>query len=198
MDSNEEHTPIFRDKMPAYDEASFLSLMSIYLSEWMHQDTILWNHAFAYFAFTFAVTVFPVACPWNLDKKVLAVLPLKLFPSVGIVLAFMLLFVMLGYWRRMRKSTTKYRDMIEMLDKSVREEKLHPQVMDVREDEQGKKVISFHKQRCKETPKRKGRIVDCVLGCNLTLFIAAIMFLVLLIAAIIVLRRIDGIIAALS
>lgn len=168
MDNKTEGKSIFKNSTTTYNEESFLSLMNIYQNEWTHQDTVLWNHAFAYFVFIFTIIVFPIICPWQIKPEVILVFPMRLFPWVGIALAFALLFVMLGYKARMECSAGKYREMIKMLDDTIKEKEL-----------QSKNGEAVYKDR--------------ILGTNLTRVIAIVMFLVLIITACFVLYYIPQI-----
>lgn len=198
MGKDSEKKSIYDAKSNNYDEESYLTLLSIYLTEWTHQDGVLWNHVFAYFVFSFAVIVFPVVCPWNMDPCIIEILPLRLFPIVGIVLAFALLFVMLGYKARMECSAGKYRDLIRSLDEDVRESELRPKEDSKRcpLDEKDKMRCPFYiKYKARKTLKEKWRYI---LGTNLTRFIAIIMFVILVSSAFVVLHYIPQIKEALT
>jgi len=144
-----------------------LHLMELYLSEWEHRDSSLWKQAFAYFIFSFAVTVFPFVSPWNLCEQLVPYLPKWIFPLVGMVLSVVFGFVIFGYVRRFRRTGEAYRNMIKNLPERYRI-----------------KFLRNHNS-LKETPK--GEKWDYILGKNMSAVITVTMFSVLFFFALLVL-----------
>lgn len=141
-----------------------LRLMELYLSEWEHRDNMLWKQAFTYFIFTFAIAVFPFACPWIMKdesiNEIMAQIPQWLFPAVGMGLSLIFIFIMLGYARRLKFAGNIYRAIIQMLPKELQEERLQKQ------------------KSLKETPKDEKW--NYILGISMASFITVIMFGILL------------------
>ena len=144
----------------------FLHLMEIYLSEWEHRDSSLWKQAFAYFIFSFAITIFPFVSPWNHCEKLIVFLPKWIFPIIGMILSMVFGFVMLGYVRRFGYIGEVYRKMIKELPRDYQFKSLQT------------------KTSLKETPR--GAKLDYILGRNMSVIVKSVMFLTLFFVALIV------------
>ena len=74
------------------DTQELLTLMSIYLDEWKHRDSILWKQTFTFFWATLIVMLLPFAAKYlqiNIPDK----LPQFLFPLIGIIMSFLFIII---------------------------------------------------------------------------------------------------------
>lgn len=90
-----------------------ISLMSIYLNEWEHRDSLLWSQVFKLFYANLIVIILP-----NITAFLGISLPAinsKVFSAVGIVIAFVFLYIGLGYAKRLNASSATYANVMKLL-----------------------------------------------------------------------------------
>lgn len=95
-----------------------LALMNVYLTEWMHRDEILWKQVFKFFYATLVVLFLPNLAGFlglSLPK-----LPAVLFPIIAFFLAFVFLYVSIGYTKRLEAIGKTYKRIMEFLPEELR------------------------------------------------------------------------------
>ncbi len=90
-----------------------ISLMSIYLSEWEHRDTMLWHQVFKIFYANLIVIIIPNIAAFLGIK--LPPINNQIFPIVGILMAFVFLYIGLGYAQRLKASSKSYEKVMQQL-----------------------------------------------------------------------------------
>ena len=91
-----------------------ISLMAVYLDEWKHRDSLLWSQTFKLFYANLIIITLPYIADFlgislpQIDNKV--------FSIVGIIIAFVFLYISLGYSKRLNASSKTYAKMIKMLE----------------------------------------------------------------------------------
>lgn len=100
----------------------FFRLLSQYYDELKHRDTMFWKQVFAYFYATLICSVLPVIKPFEL--KIPEPMPKNIFPILGIAMAVCFFFVSMAYAKRLKSIGKRYQEMLDMLPKKVRREKV--------------------------------------------------------------------------
>ena len=90
-----------------------ISLMDIYLDEWKHRDSLLWSQVFKLFYANLIVIILPHLANY-LDIS-LPPINGKLFSIIGILLAFVFLYIALGYAKRLNASSQTYTNVMKLL-----------------------------------------------------------------------------------
>lgn len=94
-----------------------LQLISIYLSEWDHRSTMLWNQVFKYFYATLIIIFLP-----NLSSRLgidLPDFPKELFTIAAILLSCIFLYVSIGCAKRAEAIGNTYQRLVELLPKEL-------------------------------------------------------------------------------
>ena len=125
--SNKEETTIkcFNefDSIAETEELSneiLLKAMSVYITEFIHRDKHMWNQNYRFFFASLVVMFLP-----NLTKKLGFEIPGVfsnvnwIFPTLGMVLALVFLYVALGLAKRFKAISKTYCNIIDMLPKSL-------------------------------------------------------------------------------
>ncbi len=102
-----------KQKHQKLNKDQIITLMEIYLSEWQHRDSMLWQQVFKYFYVTLIVIILP-----NIAEFLKIALPpinKKLFPIIGIFMAVMFLYVGIGYALRLKAIGLTYTRMMQLL-----------------------------------------------------------------------------------
>ena len=100
-------------ELDKFNPSDVISLMDIYLNEWMHRDELLWTQAFKYFYATLVVLFLPnIASFLRID---LPNIPVVLFPIIALVLSAVFLYVTIGYCKRLEASGMTYQKIINYL-----------------------------------------------------------------------------------
>ena len=92
-----------------------ITLMSIYLDEWKHRDSLLWSQVFKLFYAILIVIILPYVA--NFLGVSLPPINNKIFPIIGIVLAFVFLYIGIGYAKRLNASSKTYINIMRLLGK---------------------------------------------------------------------------------
>lgn len=98
-----------KQKHQKLNKDQIIALMEIYLSEWQHRDSMLWQQVFKYFYVTLIVIILP-----NIAEFLKIALPpinKKLFPIIGIFI----LYVGIGYALRLKAIGLTYTRMMQLL-----------------------------------------------------------------------------------
>ena len=96
-----------------------IELMNIYLSEWIHRDQLMWTQVFKLFYAALIVTILPNAASYIGIS--FPGINIKVFPIIGIVMAFVFLYIGLGYACRLRASSRTYENMMHLLGNNAYE-----------------------------------------------------------------------------
>lgn len=96
---------------PDYDTT--ISLLNVYLAEWIHRDQIIWSQIFKFFYAILIIILLPnLALHFEL---VLPNLPIWIFRIIGLFLSFLFLYISLGYAIRLHAIGDTYRDIMKTL-----------------------------------------------------------------------------------
>jgi hypothetical protein len=113
-----EEPPILDKK---YD--SLVLLIGVYLDEWMHRDTLLWQQVFKHFYATLIITLLPNASIGQFQLQ-LPDLSSFVFRIVGLLMSFFFLYVSIGYSKRLEATSNTIRDLIAKLPSEFQRMKL--------------------------------------------------------------------------
>ena len=92
---------------------NLLTLMSIYIEEWKHRDSMLWKQVFTYFFAILVVMIIPFA---NINGFSLGdTVPKYIFPIIGILLNFIYALVCYNYAARLSAVGDIYSHIISVL-----------------------------------------------------------------------------------
>jgi hypothetical protein len=94
------------------ETGELLSLLEIYLSEFIHRNTLLWSQVHKLFYATLIVSLLPNVP--NLIEFDIS-LPILAIRVLGIFMSLLFLYVSLGYAKRLEATTKTYNLMIEKL-----------------------------------------------------------------------------------
>lgn len=109
------------------DYDTTISLLNIYIAEWIHRDQIIWSQIFKFFYAILIIILLPnLALHFDLT---LPNLPIFIFRIIGLLLSFVFLYISLGYAIRLQAISDTYKDIIETLPvkyqrKSIKDIKL--------------------------------------------------------------------------
>lgn len=95
-----------------------ISLLNVYLTEWIQRDQILWAQLFKFFYAILIIILLP-----NLARHfdlALPNLPIFIFRLIGLLFSLLFLYVSLGYAIRLQAISDTYRDIINTLPKEYR------------------------------------------------------------------------------
>ena len=95
-----------------------LTLMNIYLSEWIHRDSMFYKEIFTYFFASLVVMILPFADIWGL--RLSPTLPAWLFPIAGILMAIIFLIISCGSIVRISALSDPYQLLINKLPEECR------------------------------------------------------------------------------
>lgn len=105
-------------KLGEKETEHLLQLISIYLSEWDHRATALWNQVFKYFYATLIVLFLPnLANHLNIDLPDISI---KIFPITAFLLSWVFLFVSIGCAKRAKDIGNKYKNLVALLPEKFR------------------------------------------------------------------------------
>lgn len=105
-------------KLAEIEIEHLLQLISIYISEWDHRATALWNQVFKYFYATLIVLFLPnMANHFEID---LSEFPKRIFPVAALLLSFAFLLVSLGCAKRAKNIGDTYKKLTELLPEEFR------------------------------------------------------------------------------
>ena len=97
----------------SYSLNHLISLMSVYLSEWVSRCELLWSHIFKFFYATLIVLFLPnIAGFIQID---LSAIPSVTFPVIAVVMSLVFLYVALGDGKRLEAISKTYQNMINLL-----------------------------------------------------------------------------------
>lgn len=92
-----------------------IALMNVYLNEWIHRDELFWKQCFKFFYANLIVIVLPnIAQFLQIDLPNIST---KFFPIVGIIIAFVFLYVEIGYLVRVKAISDTYVELMSFLGK---------------------------------------------------------------------------------
>lgn len=95
------------------DYDTTISLLNVYLAEWIQRDQIIWSQIFKFFYAILIIILLPnLALHFDL---VLPNLPILIFRIIGLFLSFLFLYISLGYAVRLHAISDTYRDIIKTL-----------------------------------------------------------------------------------
>ncbi len=95
------------------DYDTTISLLNLYLAEWIQRDQITWSQIFKIFYAILIIILLPnLALHFNLE---LPNLPILIFRIIGLFLSFIFLYISLGYAMRLQAISDTYRDIIKKL-----------------------------------------------------------------------------------
>ncbi|GEM_PF-2673055 len=100
-----------------------VSLMSVYLSEWEHRDTLFWSQIFKLF-YGCAIISFVPNLSGYLNLSIPRYVHSIVFPVIGIIFSLFSLYVTFGYASRLKASGDTYRKLMSELPKEFRQEKV--------------------------------------------------------------------------
>lgn len=93
------------------DYDTTISLLNVYLAEWIQRDQIIWSQIFKFFYAILIIILLPnLALHFNL---VLPNLPIFIFRVIGLFLSLIFLYISLGYAIRLQAISDTYRDIIK-------------------------------------------------------------------------------------
>ncbi len=97
-----------------------LNAMNIYLTEYIHRDTLMWKHNFTFFVCTLLVILLPnlldyfeMTLPPILDKRP------EIFPFVGILMSFVFFIRAINLGKRFQAISLTYNDLIRQLPENL-------------------------------------------------------------------------------
>ena len=100
------------------DYDTTISLLNVYLAEWIQRDQLIWSQIFKYFYANLIIILLPnLALHFDL---VLPNLPIFIFRIIGFCFSFIFLYISLGYTIRLQAISDTYRDIIQTLPKEYR------------------------------------------------------------------------------
>ena len=112
----------FEKEYPIENTDQLIELISTYLSEWQHRDSMLWKQIFTYFFASLIVMILPFA---NISGFSLAgVVPDWIFPAVGTLMSLAFFVIGKGYAVRLTAIGIVYDRLIHKLPKDFRRIKL--------------------------------------------------------------------------
>lgn len=91
-----------------------VSLMSVYLSEWKHRDSLFWSQIFKLFYGSVIISFVPNLSD-HLGFKIPTYIHSLIFPVIGIVFSLFSLYVAYGYACRLKASGDTYRKLMHEL-----------------------------------------------------------------------------------
>lgn len=95
------------------DYDTTISLLNVYLAEWIHRDQIIWSQTFKFFYAILIIILLPnLALHFDLA---LPNLPIFIFRIIGLFLSLLFLYISLGYAIRLQAISDTYRDIIKTL-----------------------------------------------------------------------------------
>ena len=106
------------NRLKELNENEIISLMDVYLSEWMHRDELLWKQVFALFYANLIVMLLPYMA--DLIHMTLPINNNNVFHMIGIFMALVSMYIGIGYAVRLRASSLSYERLMEALDKKYR------------------------------------------------------------------------------
>lgn len=96
------------------DYDTTISLLNIYLSEWIQRDQIIWSQIFKFFYAILIIILLPNLA-LHFDLVLPNNLPILVFRLIGFFLSFIFLYISLGYAIRLQAISDTYRDIIKTL-----------------------------------------------------------------------------------
>lgn len=100
-----------------------LELINIYLSEWMHRDSMLWKQIFTYFFATLIVMILPFT---NIvELTISGFVPDWIFPTIGLLMSLAFFIIGKGYAVRLTAIGTIYDTLIHKLPEDFRRIRLN-------------------------------------------------------------------------
>ncbi len=143
-------------KLEDFSVDDVLCLLNIYLSEWEHRDELLWKQVFKYFYVIVIVLFLPnIASFLQIE---LPKFPKVIFPLAALILAFVFLYVSIGYAKRLEASGETYQNLLNLLPKELQ-----------------RISLSDSKIKCGKFFARRMSVVICTLMFFLLLFLALVM-----------------------
>ena len=106
-----------RDKL---NNTELISLMQVYLAEWIHRDEYFWIKTHKYFYVTLLIILLPSLTEWiKIDLPTDMVD--KVFPIIGIIMAVIFIYFTITSGKKSNLASDAYRALINMLPKEYRE-----------------------------------------------------------------------------
>ena len=102
------------NKSKQLTDDQIISLMSVYLDEWEHRNNLLWSQVFKMFYANLVVIILPYIT--NFLGVSLPEVNAKLFPTIGMILAPVFLYIGLGYAKRQQASSMTYVKVMKQLE----------------------------------------------------------------------------------
>ena len=97
---------------------TIISLLNIYLTEWIHRDKILWSQVFKLFYAILIIILLPNISEYL--KISLPSIPTILFRILGLLFSFVFLYICLGYLKRLEAIGNSYQNLINKLPPEYR------------------------------------------------------------------------------
>lgn len=95
-----------------------ISLLNVYLSEWIHRDKELWSKALKLYYAILVIILFPNIT--NFFNVILPSLPAIIFRIIGLFLSLLFLYVTFGYAIRFQAIAETYQSIINELPEKYR------------------------------------------------------------------------------
>lgn len=123
--AKEQIKPAIKTTQPTYNTDSIISLMNIYLQEFIHRDKHMWSQNYRFFFASLTIMLLP-----NLTERLGIAIPqffssyVWLFPLMGIIIAIVFLYVSLGLAKRFQASSQTYNKIIKLLPEELQRESI--------------------------------------------------------------------------
>lgn len=98
--------------------SEIIYLIDIYEREWEHRDSILWKQTYRMYYLSLIIMILP-----NISKYIgltLPNIPPKIFPVIGLLLAFLSMIMSWSYGVRLEASSETYKNLMRKLPVSYR------------------------------------------------------------------------------
>lgn len=96
------------------DYDTTISLLNLYLTEWIRRDQILWSQIFKFFYAILIIILLPNLA-LHFDLVLPNNLPILIFRLIGFFLSFLFLYIALGYTIRLQAIGDTYSEIIKTL-----------------------------------------------------------------------------------
>lgn len=108
---------------PSSDYENVISLLNIYLTEWIHRDQILWAQVFKLFYAILIVILLPnVASYLNIT---LPAIPAIFFRVFGLISSIIFFYISVGYLKRLEAIGNTYQKLINKLPEEYQRQRIY-------------------------------------------------------------------------
>lgn len=108
------------------DYDATISLLNVYLQEWIQRDNILWSQIFKFFYAILIITLLPnISSYLQID---LPSIPILIFRICGIIFSFIFLYVSLGYVKRLEAISDTCQKIIDKFPSDYTRVKLSTEI----------------------------------------------------------------------